>query len=76
MEKMIEKTDLYECHEDYFYAYKNIRSDRYSHFNFQYQYLPGETYNCFQIIQMKETLSDYLHGQRQNLMTIAIMVWL
>ena len=45
--KMIEKTDLYECHEDYFYAYKNIRSDRYSHFNFQYQYLPGETYNCF-----------------------------
>ena len=45
--KMIEKTGLYECHEDYFYAYKNIRSDRYSHFNFQYQYLPGESYNCF-----------------------------
>ena len=45
--KMIEKTGLYECHEDYFYAYKNIRSDRYSHFNFQYQYLPGETYDCF-----------------------------
>ena len=44
---MIEKTGLYECHEDYFYAYKNIRSDRYSHFNFQYQYLPGETYECF-----------------------------
>ena len=45
--KMIEKTGLYECHEDYFYAYKNIRSDRYSHFNFQYQYLPEETYDCF-----------------------------
>ena len=45
--KMIEKTDLYECHEDYFYAYKNIRNDRYSHFNFLYQYLPGETYDCF-----------------------------
>ena len=45
--KMIEKTNLYECHEDYFYAYKSIRSDRYSHFNFQYQYLPGETYDCF-----------------------------
>ena len=45
--KMIEKTGLYECHEDYFYAYKNIRSDRYSHFNFQYQYLPGESYDCF-----------------------------
>ena len=45
--KMIEKTGLYECHKDYFYAYKNIRSDRYSHFNFQYQYLPGESYDCF-----------------------------
>ena len=45
--KIIEETNLYECHEDYFYAYKNIRSDRYSHFNFQYQYLPGESYNCF-----------------------------
>ena len=45
--KMIEETNLYECHEDYFYAYKNIRNDGYSHFNFQYQYLPGETYDCF-----------------------------
>ena len=45
--EMIEKTGLYVCHEDYFYAYKNIRSDRYSYFNFQYQYLPGETYDCF-----------------------------
>ena len=45
--EMIEKTGLYECHEDYFYAYKSIRSDRYSHFNFQYQYLPGESYDCF-----------------------------
>ena len=45
--EMIEKTGLYECHEDYFYAYKNIRSDRYSNFNFQYRYLPGETYECF-----------------------------
>ncbi len=45
--KMIEETNLYECHEDYFYAYKSIRGDRYSHFNFQYQYLPGESYDCF-----------------------------
>ena len=37
---------LYECHEDYFIAYKSIRSDRYSHFNFQYQYLPNQTYEC------------------------------
>ena len=34
----------YECHEDYFIAYKAVREDRYSLFNFQYQYLPGETY--------------------------------
>ena len=52
--KMIEKTGLYECHENYFYAYKNIRNDRYSHFNFLYLYLPGETYDC---------LSDYSDGE-------------
>ena len=37
---------LYECHDDYFIAYKGIRSNRYSAFNFQYQYLPGETYEA------------------------------
>ncbi len=37
---------LYECHEDYFIAYKSIRNDRYSHYNFQYQYLPNEVYEC------------------------------
>ena len=37
-------TGLYECHEDYFIAYKGMRSDRYSNYNFQYRYLPGETY--------------------------------
>ena len=39
-------TKLYECHEDYFIAYKGIRSDRYSNYNFQYQYLKNETYEC------------------------------
>jgi hypothetical protein len=38
------KTKLYECYGDYFIAYKGIRKDRYSKFNFQYQYLPGNTY--------------------------------
>ena len=38
----VEATGLYECHDDYFYAYKGIRSDRYSRKNFQYRYLPGE----------------------------------
>ena len=40
-------TGLYECHDDYFIAYKGIRSDRYSNYNFQYHYLPGETYESF-----------------------------
>ena len=43
----IEKTGMYKCHEDYFIGYKGIRADRYSKYNFQYQYLPGETYKCF-----------------------------
>lgn len=42
-EKLIE-TENYECYDDYFIAYKAIRGDRYSLYNFQYQYLPGETY--------------------------------
>ena len=52
--KAIKNTGLYECHRDYFYAYKGIRSDRYSCKNFQYRYLPGETYECF---------SDYSDAQ-------------
>lgn len=30
----------------YIIAHKGIRYDRYSKFNFQYQYLPGNTYEC------------------------------
>ena len=45
--KEVVNTGKYECHEDYFIAYKGIRSDRYSKYNFQYQYMPGETYECF-----------------------------
>ena len=44
--RQIVKCGLYECHEDYFIAYKAIRNDRYSHYNFQYQYLPNQTYEC------------------------------
>ena len=43
----VESTGLYECHEDYFIAYKGIRKDRYSRFNFQYQYLKGHTYETW-----------------------------
>ena len=40
-------TGLYECHDDYFIAYKGIRADRYSAYNFQYQYHKGETYETW-----------------------------
>jgi len=43
----IKKCGLYEFIDDNnILAYKGIRSDRHSNFNFQYQYLPGETYEC------------------------------
>lgn len=45
--KAVMDTGLYECHDDYFIAYKGIRSDRYSNFNFQYQYLKGHTYETW-----------------------------
>ena len=45
--KAVIDTGLYECHEDYFIAYKGIRVDRYSNFNFQYQYLKGHTYETW-----------------------------
>ena len=44
--KQIIDCGLYECYEDYFIAYKAIRNDRYSHYNFQFQYLPNEVYEC------------------------------
>ena len=40
-------TGLYECHENYFIAYKGIRSDRYSKFNFQYKYEKGGIYESW-----------------------------
>ena len=47
LKQQVVNTGLYECYDDYFIAYKGIRSDRYSDFNFQYQYLPGETYEAW-----------------------------
>jgi hypothetical protein len=40
------KSKLYEIEGDFVIAYKGIRKDRYSKYNFQYQYLVGETYEC------------------------------
>lgn len=37
---------LYECYDDYFFAYKGIRRDNYSCFNFQYKYEVGGIYQC------------------------------
>ena len=45
--KAVMDTGLYECHDDYFIAYKGIRADRYSKFNFHYQYLKGHTYETW-----------------------------
>lgn len=45
--KAVIDTGLYECHDDYFIAYKGIRADRYSKFNFLYQYLKGHTYETW-----------------------------
>jgi hypothetical protein len=42
--KAIKKSGLYEIEGDYVLAFKGIRSDRYSAYNFQYQYFVGETY--------------------------------
>ena len=46
--KKIEALNIYECHDDYFIAYKAIREDRYSLLNFQYKYEKGGIYesNC------------------------------
>ena len=44
LKQQVIDSGLYECYDDYFVAYKGIRSDRYSKYNFQYQYLTNETY--------------------------------
>ena len=45
--KAVIDTGLYECHEDYFIAYKGIKADRCSQYNRQYQYLKGKTYETW-----------------------------
>lgn len=47
LKQQVINTNLYKCYENYFIAYKGIRSDRYSNFNFQYQYLPNQTYESW-----------------------------
>jgi hypothetical protein len=47
LKQQVVNTGLYECYENYFIAYKGIRSDRHSKYNFQYQYLPNQTYEAW-----------------------------
>ena len=54
LEQAVRDTGLYECHKGYFIAYKGIRSDRYSYYNFQYRYMPGKTYETFADCSDKE----------------------
>jgi len=44
--KAIKDCGLYEMDNDWVIAYKGIRSNGYSKFNFQYKYEPGNTYYC------------------------------
>ena len=44
--KVIQDSGKYKIEGDYIYAYKGIRSNRYSKVNFQYQYFVGDTYTC------------------------------
>ena len=45
--QLVIDTGLYECHDDYFIAYKAIRGDRYSLYNFQYKYEKGGVYESW-----------------------------
>lgn len=45
--QQVVSTGLYECHDDYFIAYKGIRSDRWSYYNFQYKYEKGGVYESW-----------------------------
>ena len=47
LKQQVIDTGLYECHKNYFIAYKGIRRDRHSAYNFQYQYITGETYEAW-----------------------------
>ena len=42
--EQVKNTGLYECYDDYFIAYKSVRADRYSVFNFQCKYEKGGIY--------------------------------
>ena len=64
--QQVKSTGLYECFDDYFIAYKGIRSDRYSKYNFQFQYLPGKTYETFCDCSLDENSFGFLAWAKEN----------
>lgn len=67
--KQVEKTGLYECHDDYFIAYKGVRGNGYSKFNFKYQYEVGHVFTDFCDYSMNENgfgLSVWTKGQAKE----------
>lgn len=39
--------ELYECFEEYFYAYMRVKKSGYDIYSFRYQFVPGNIYRCF-----------------------------
>ena len=70
--------DCYEREGDYIIAYKNIRTDRYSHFNFQYCYEKGNTYeshcDCNNDIYNSFGLSLWTYKEAKNYRRNGIVV--
>lgn len=42
--RQIQSCGLYECHDDYFIAYKSVRRDRFSAYDFKNRYINGSTH--------------------------------
>ena len=62
--------NCYERNGDYIIAYKNIRTDRYSHYNFQYKYEKGNIYeshcDCNNYINNSFGLSLWTKEEAEN----------
>lgn len=45
--KAVKKTNLYECHDDYFIAYEKVRKNNYSVLGFHHKFEKGKTYEAW-----------------------------
>lgn len=85
-EQLIEY-NLYKCFDDYFIAYKAIRPDRYSLYNFQYQYFKDGIYQAkadYNInnkdlfglsVGLKEYCKDYGDGRDSGYIIVKCKVY-